>query len=229
MLGSHKLYAAKQILHRDISIFNLAYYTDETGRVIGVLIDFDLASAPPFDFERTSNHRTGTVPFMALDVLDISAGTICVHGLHHDLESYFYVIMWHGLGYRGASRPKTNSDPLEGWRKGSWQQVMNSKMAFFANAKAAENMFGSMTKRLQVRCKRFYEAIYWTDVENRLATRQAMANRRSTMTVEEEEKAVEEGKTNRLGPVPIKHITFRQVMEEWLLTSDPCSLSCCNF
>ena len=42
----HDLYRLKGLLHRDISIFNMAFYRKPSGKVVGTLIDFDLAIYP---------------------------------------------------------------------------------------------------------------------------------------------------------------------------------------
>jgi hypothetical protein len=53
--------------HRDISVANLMYYRLD-GKVYGVLNDYDLSILP--DQKRTlGTERTGTWPFMAVDML----------------------------------------------------------------------------------------------------------------------------------------------------------------
>ena len=42
----HDLYRLKGLLHRDISIFNMAFYRKPSEKVVGTLIDFDLAIYP---------------------------------------------------------------------------------------------------------------------------------------------------------------------------------------
>lgn len=54
--------------HRDISSDNLMYDKDEKGRVIGVLNDFDLSIVSSLA-EEFGTERTGTVPFMAIDLM----------------------------------------------------------------------------------------------------------------------------------------------------------------
>jgi serine/threonine protein kinase len=77
-----------KILHRDISENNIII-TDpkKAGGFTGMLIDLDLAIV---DGERTGGrHTTGTMEFMAIDVL---RGV--EHTYRHDLESFFYVLLW---------------------------------------------------------------------------------------------------------------------------------------
>ena len=80
------LYYDGKILHRDISENNIIV-TDVKGEgdPRGMLIDLDLAkelnSSPS-----GARHRTGTMEFMAIEVLEGRA-----HTYRHDLESFFYV------------------------------------------------------------------------------------------------------------------------------------------
>ena len=57
-----------------------------------VIIDFDLATRVDIVKGYTSSaHRTGTVPFMATDLIDDPHSP---HYLRHDFESVFYVALW---------------------------------------------------------------------------------------------------------------------------------------
>ena len=106
-------------------MYNLMFQR-ENDAVVGILIDFDQAIAVPHT-PATSRHRTGTAPFMAIEMLR-DANTI--HELHHDLESFLYVLVWHSCGYRGKEKAGTAGDPLGGWRKGSNKDIAKSKGAF---------------------------------------------------------------------------------------------------
>ena len=77
-----------KILHRDISENNIIITDPKlAGGFTGMLIDLDLAIV---DGERTGGrHMTGTMEFMAIDVL---RGV--EHTYRHDLESFFYVLLW---------------------------------------------------------------------------------------------------------------------------------------
>ena len=123
----HKLYSQADLLHGDISIFNMAYYM-EGSKHIGVLIDFDMATYPeeiglkvlgslqdgdkagevtahagmtslnPFPTADRQG-RFGTKAFMAIETLDLNTLDY-KHHLSHDLESIFYASVWHGVGYK---------------------------------------------------------------------------------------------------------------------------------
>ncbi|KAG9217739.1 hypothetical protein CCMSSC00406_0003572 [Pleurotus cornucopiae] len=82
-----------KVLHRDISENNLLWTNDT--RVIGVLNDWDLAT-PVNAVGNSTNHRTGTGPFMAYDLLGAEPPA---HLYRHDLESLFYVLIWAAVHY----------------------------------------------------------------------------------------------------------------------------------
>ena len=82
------LFEKAKILHRDISENNIIITDPKMADGFrGMLIDLDLAIV---DGERTGGlHMTGTMEFMAIDVL---RGV--EHTYRHDLESFFYVLLW---------------------------------------------------------------------------------------------------------------------------------------
>ncbi|KAJ3826583.1 hypothetical protein F5880DRAFT_1450734, partial [Lentinula raphanica] len=86
-------------LHRDISETNLMIDRDEDGAAIGVLCDWDLSSAVNSKGVVTSSnatHRTGTYRFLAVTLLRDNPPA---HLYRHDLESFFYILIWAGLHY----------------------------------------------------------------------------------------------------------------------------------
>ncbi|KAJ7084022.1 hypothetical protein B0H15DRAFT_932224 [Mycena belliarum] len=69
----------------------------------GLLIDLDYALVLEQDGERgptAAGHRTGTLPFMAIDVLT-EGDQLPVHEPRHDLESFLYVLIWICVHYAG--------------------------------------------------------------------------------------------------------------------------------
>lgn len=62
------------------------------GKVCGVLNDFDHVIPAGDPNSNSSRQRTGTVPFMAIDILNESPPP--VHLYRHDLESLYYVLVW---------------------------------------------------------------------------------------------------------------------------------------
>jgi len=81
------------ILHRDISRSNLMVYKNANGEWTGVLNDYDLSSTRQDG--PSGNERTGTVPFMAIDLLREQALEGTVENLYrHDVESLIWVLAW---------------------------------------------------------------------------------------------------------------------------------------
>ncbi|KAJ7165000.1 hypothetical protein C8R46DRAFT_1097851 [Mycena filopes] len=71
----------------------------------GLLIDLDYALVLNTDGSRgptATGHRTGTLPFMAVDVL-VFGGELPEHEPHHDLESLLYVLLWVCVHYAGPN------------------------------------------------------------------------------------------------------------------------------
>lgn len=139
--GLHLLYKHKRLLHKDISIGNLAYYKEKDGEIVPVILDFDLASTPESALHSASNHRTGTAPFMAREILDSNI-RVFIHKIYHDLESLFYVLVWHALGYRGKRLPPAKEwDPLLAWRIGNAESMLKTKKTFMENEDALISCF----------------------------------------------------------------------------------------
>ncbi|CAM6004313.1 unnamed protein product [Sphagnum balticum] len=111
--GHRSLLEDGKILHRDISENNIII-TEVTvkGDPTGLLIDLDLAkelnSVPS-----GASHRTGTMQFMAIEVLQGKG-----HTYRHDLESFFYVFIWMCIRYGEDASEPSPSRPLEAKRKG---------------------------------------------------------------------------------------------------------------
>ena len=93
--GYRWLHETPRILHRDISYNNLMYRI-VGNEIRGVLNDFDLSyqmtDESPSPNNPTSHQRTGTLPFMAVDLLGDEPP---LQGYRHDLESFFWVILLH--------------------------------------------------------------------------------------------------------------------------------------
>ncbi|KAA8912116.1 hypothetical protein FN846DRAFT_933752 [Sphaerosporella brunnea] len=83
------MYTQHRVLHRDVSKNNILLNPSGPG---GFLIDFDLAIFTDRTGVTGASHRTGTFDFMALDVLLPLPNQ--QHTPLHDLESFFYVLLW---------------------------------------------------------------------------------------------------------------------------------------
>ncbi|KAK1252733.1 hypothetical protein MKX08_003920 [Trichoderma sp. CBMAI-0020] len=125
------LYTTGNILHRDISSNNIIITDPEVADGFkGMLIDLDLAkennSGPS-----GARHQTGTMQFMAIEVL-------CTvdHTYRHDLESFFYVLIWmcarqswHN-GFIGGNPPRESR--LRNGEIGSFRDIADVKMGHMA-------------------------------------------------------------------------------------------------
>ena len=117
------LYMVGNILHRDVSSNNIIITNPEVADGFhGMLIDLDLAK------ERDSGpsgarHQTGTLQFMAVEVL-----RRVDHTYRHDLESFFYVLLWMCArqswrnGFAKQEKPPQESR-LRKWGMGTFQDI----------------------------------------------------------------------------------------------------------
>ncbi|KAF9643688.1 hypothetical protein BDM02DRAFT_3272893 [Thelephora ganbajun] len=63
---------------------------EKTGDAVGIINDFDLATW--VDHSTTNNDRTGTIPFMAIDLLDGGLDSRVPRLYRHDVESFVWVL-----------------------------------------------------------------------------------------------------------------------------------------
>ncbi|KAL7928030.1 serine/threonine-protein kinase Sgk2 [Trichoderma chlorosporum] len=115
-----------KILHRDISENNIIITDSKKADGFkGMLIDLDLAKEEGKG-PSGARHRTGTMEFMAIDVLlGIS------HTYRHDLEAFFYVLIWlcarRGWALSKAPHLQPKQSCLTSWYTGSYQAIARVK------------------------------------------------------------------------------------------------------
>ena len=106
----------------------------------GLLIDLDYATYYFVGTERDVNkgHRTGTVPFMAIEILHDGSKT--KNRPTHDLESLFYVLLWICSNYSGPNNsirndPKYKDMPILSWVDNirSLDQISDTKAGHISN------------------------------------------------------------------------------------------------
>ncbi|KAJ8067034.1 hypothetical protein OCU04_004414 [Sclerotinia nivalis] len=128
--GHRSLLENGKILHRDISENNIIITEfPAEGDPKGRLIDLDLAKELD-SIPSGARHRTGTMQFMAIEVLEGNG-----HTYRHDLESFFYVFLWMCIryGYEGIDSPKLNNlirlktNILRGWYTGMYTEIARNK------------------------------------------------------------------------------------------------------
>jgi serine/threonine protein kinase len=122
--GYRWLYEIPKILHRDISLDNLML-RKEGDKIYAVLNDFDLAVSADVK-SMSSKHRTGTKPFMAIDLIHPDP---TVHMYRHDLESMFYVLVW--ITSRFHNGQEIADPPLQEWADNADLILVDKKRSFF--------------------------------------------------------------------------------------------------
>ena len=90
--GHYRLWV-NGIHHGDISFNNLMYdFLAETGEPVGIVNDYDLATW--VDHSTMNTDRTGTIPFMAIDLLDGGLDSCTPRLYRHDMESFVWVLAY---------------------------------------------------------------------------------------------------------------------------------------
>ncbi|KAG6847845.1 hypothetical protein H0H93_005563 [Arthromyces matolae] len=125
-------YKEGRVLHRDLSENNLMFKHRPDGNVLGVLNDWDMASRVDENGESqlsNATHRTGTIPFMARDLL--VDGTPPPHLYRHDLESFFFILVWAAVYYDFPhGKRKGYVVELEAWDSPSLLSSQDAKKLF---------------------------------------------------------------------------------------------------
>ncbi|GJE88178.1 fungal protein kinase-like protein [Phanerochaete sordida] len=148
----HDLRHRALILHRDISFNNIMVLLDgPDGKPLFILNDFDLATRVTKDGQQvasaTSKHRTGTLPFMAWEVLydlyathenvnAINTNSTAPHRLRYDFESLLYVAMWCASQCEPVSKPLAHTFAAQAkrWELGAYQDLYLRKSELLGEA-----------------------------------------------------------------------------------------------
>ncbi|KAL5484866.1 hypothetical protein ACEPAI_7508 [Sanghuangporus weigelae] len=147
VLAHHFLFISEaRILHRDISLHNLMVRYNGPDKIHGVLIDFDLASLGLPTPEGHFGRRTGTRPYMSIDLLETETP---LHLERHDWESFFYVICWIASHY-------SNGDQIETEAFNEWNEPDDNKLRSIKT----ELLFGHSKPNLNVLFTDFYKPLY---------------------------------------------------------------------
>ncbi|KAM3552429.1 hypothetical protein ARSEF4850_007390 [Beauveria asiatica] len=167
------LYLKGRILHRDISSNNIIITSPEQADGFkGMLIDLDLAK------ERDSGpsgarHQTGTVQFMAIEVL---RGVD--HTYRHDLESFFYVLIWmcarcawdEVKPFRKEGETAPEESLLRKWEMGSFKDIASAKMGHMTvnSLEDIMNEFPESFEMVKPLCLRIRKFLFPLDKEERM-------------------------------------------------------------
>ncbi|KAJ2916662.1 hypothetical protein MD484_g3737, partial [Candolleomyces efflorescens] len=96
-----------------------------------------------------AQHRIGTPPFMAIDLLNKNP---LPHLYRHELESLFYIILW------GALHP-TSLEVVKAWEQTLESNEM-AKETFFAYSNKAKTIFDAIRPEFQGLRKEWIEPLY---------------------------------------------------------------------
>jgi hypothetical protein len=126
------------IYHRDISVGNLGWAVrDETS--VGLPFDFDHARMIDSPDKPSSQHITGTVAFMSLDLLRPSSSPPS-HILRFDQESCFWAAWYIAVRYqRGERRVLEQRHRLERWFIGKVELIYKHKYDLLSEAVSKAN------------------------------------------------------------------------------------------
>ncbi|KAF8162315.1 hypothetical protein K438DRAFT_1618415, partial [Mycena galopus ATCC 62051] len=122
------LFEKANIMHRDISRNNLMYRRID-GKVYGVLNDFDLSVVLGNEPRSTSKQRTGTEPYMAIDLLETDPPP--PHVFRFDLESLFYVLVYVVCQYHQGK--KIENPPFDDWDHLPTRALRSERREFLAD------------------------------------------------------------------------------------------------
>ncbi|KAF8074620.1 hypothetical protein FPV67DRAFT_589168 [Lyophyllum atratum] len=132
-------YEEGRVLHRDLSENNLMFKVDKDSTVKGILNDWDMASYVEDNDEiklSTATHRTGTIPFMARDLLAPAGTDPPAHLYRHDLESFYYILVWAAVHYDFAHKEKVKRiEALDAWDTDKFRVMQQVKESFIGNRK----------------------------------------------------------------------------------------------
>ncbi|TFY56161.1 hypothetical protein EVG20_g9035 [Dentipellis fragilis] len=120
------------VLHRDLSTGNLMFNRDKRDQAYGILNDWDLCEevdTDPKNHTATSRHRTGTLPFMAMELLSDKPP---IHRYRHDLESFFWILIWAVYHFELNGKERRPNDLVNSWMQGTWKEMALAKRDFLA-------------------------------------------------------------------------------------------------
>ncbi|KAI0064345.1 hypothetical protein BV25DRAFT_1914541 [Artomyces pyxidatus] len=120
------------IQHCDPSLNNLMVRRQHDGTPVGVLNDWDLAHIQGFAPTLGTLEKTGTLPFMPLDLLKLGYfNGEKEHLYRHDLESLIWILPWTLMRYRYCKLLK--HPPLAEWETPDYKFCHDSKVAFLSD------------------------------------------------------------------------------------------------
>ncbi|KAK0185044.1 hypothetical protein F5146DRAFT_1144760 [Armillaria mellea] len=131
----HVAYKKGRALHRDISWTNLMF---DRANPANVNENGDIKASPG-----APGGARGTFVFMAIDLL---RNRNHKHFYRHDLESFFYVLVWAAIHFnlKEGTRTEIAHPVLAEWAAGDDKEAWQSKMSFLKDFEAGETVFNLM-------------------------------------------------------------------------------------
>jgi len=127
--GYESLRKKAGILQRDVSINNLMVNEEHNNPSWkSFLIDLDLAIKEQREGPSGADGMTGTRAFMAIGVLLGEE-----HSYMHDLESFFWVLLWICIHYNGPNEEAIVVEQFEEWNFANTELLARSKMGLLAD------------------------------------------------------------------------------------------------
>ncbi|KFY03126.1 hypothetical protein V490_00273 [Pseudogymnoascus sp. VKM F-3557] len=121
--GYESLHGRASMLQRDVSIGNLMMNEDvDNPSWPSFLIDLDLAIRSEREEPSGARSKTGTRAFMAIGVLLGEK-----HSFMHDLESFFWVLLWICIHYNGPAEKPTVVHRFDKWNFSETEELAESK------------------------------------------------------------------------------------------------------
>ncbi|CCU75438.1 serine/threonine-protein kinase Sgk2 [Blumeria hordei DH14] len=162
------------ILHRDISVNNILLTgINKNDKLGGILIDLDLATLMnDGKFQEKAQVMTGTMQFIALDILENSfatTGTVVAHSYRHDLESFLYVLVWVCIncGWKKGMNP--HGEFLSKWYIGTAREIHRNKLDDIKRDSFNNILckFSPMFEDVKGLVKKFRELLFLSNIETR--------------------------------------------------------------
>ncbi len=127
-IAHYLIWSKHKIHHKVPSLNNVMYRRDHNGTILGVLNDRD----PAVDASEPQTHNgfeaTGTMPFMAVDLLCEEACRGEVRHLYrHDLEAFLWIFVWVLCCYNNANEVSPLPDTYRLWNMGDTVACQSSK------------------------------------------------------------------------------------------------------
>ena len=159
------------IHHGDISFNNLMHdFPAETDEPVGIVNDFDLVTW--VNHSATNDDRTGTIPFMAIDLLDHGLDRRIPRLYRHDMESLVWVLAYITVAkieYKGSAIKISPPPKVDAWFRDGDQSDrdahISSKLLLHSRYGRIQPVYKGYYRYLQV----VREIIrYWADFHQSL-------------------------------------------------------------